>query len=285
MSELVVEPYSRTEAKEAVDRFVSTGWSLRHMILDMFDRKAHTALGYSEFSEFTSAELGGQWDHSALSRLRAWARVEQALSSSEELRLPQREAAQFNRLPEELWAETYKELKSIPGAGDNQLNNLTHIVNRRLGPKVTILPPVPTKSAEVEPEVPVGAVVDVHSGKPIEEPYDPYKPDEDSDDEERAFLAELKEAHEDVRQQCKADDERVFGNAVSCDPMDPKTFPVFPEATLAEEGTDLNCIGKDERTKLSQFRTYWKLGSDVETLDQIINQLYTIKKGRLAKYE
>jgi len=120
--DLELTPYSRREAEQAVEQFVSTGWQLRHMILEMYDRKAHRALGFQEFSDFCKDRLGGQWDDTYLSKLRAWATVERELAVKVHNQLTykgsltKREAEQFKRLPQDQWAETYRELESFSGS-------------------------------------------------------------------------------------------------------------------------------------------------------------------------
>lgn len=261
--DLEVRQYTRQEAEAAVERFVTTGSSLRHMILEMYDRRAHKALGFTDFSLFARDRLGGEWDDSYLSKLRNWARIEQqVLVNLDKQRLTKKMADELARLPEEKRKQAYDEASTL--MADNPLRDLKHIVNRMLGASDHYGKKA-EKIVEQEVDIPVGAVVDVHTGKPIVEPDAFADPPEEVDEKQEAFLKELAEAHAEI----------YADQPAPTDELPPDVWDNGEEPEGGWIRTDLNCINDSAQKQLKQFRAFWSLPNDVDTVEKIIGQLYT----------
>lgn len=268
MEGIEVRQFTRQEAEAAVDQFVSTGWSLRHMILEMYDRRAHTALGFPEFSEFARQRLGGEWSDSYLSQLRSWARMERIIGDDVHKQLTykgsltKREADELLRLPEEKVAQAYSE--AILLHADNPLRDLKHIVNRMLGASDHYGKKA-EKIVEQEVDIPVGAVVDVHTGRPVE-PEEPLSTT-------TALLSE-----EVLQREWSGDppvddeDAPIPADTPSHDISElDKVFDYTPLTKKPEEGW----LSDEAVARLNQFRAFWQLDSDIATIEKIIGQLYT----------
>jgi hypothetical protein len=84
----VLRPYTRAEAMEAVRRFREGGRQLRSLLLDMYERGAHEAMGFhgpDAWDQFVHSHLGAEWRPPYLRQLLVWARVERDIQSHEPL--------------------------------------------------------------------------------------------------------------------------------------------------------------------------------------------------------
>ncbi len=126
------------EAEAAVTMFVSHGTSMRHLLLEMHERKAHKALGFDSFEGFAQERLGLNPDKSYLSNQVRWARIEQVIASqSEEAvpvpRLSRRTAYELAKLPtselvQEAWNRYQQGVPSGSPSASQSLERLKGIV-------------------------------------------------------------------------------------------------------------------------------------------------------------
>lgn len=162
-SELRVKKYNRTQAEAATEEFIATGCSMRQLLLGLFEKEAHTALGFAEFPAYCTEKIGTEWKAEYIYQVLNWARIERAIIPTGIVKsIPRHEAMQLARLPEEDRKTIYAECVELH-TGDNGITvrsprfitDLTHIVNRRLkeiGPTETqksiTSAPVPAKPAD-----------------------------------------------------------------------------------------------------------------------------------------
>lgn len=154
--EIATRRYTRKEAETATQAFIATGCKMRQMLLDLYEREAHTALGYTTFEEYTKDRIGTEWKPDYLRQLRQWARIEREaydISYVEQATksLPFAQAMQLARLPEGTRKAAYEECVDLCEHGKVYrpqafTTNLTHIVNRRL--KALAPPPEPSEPSE-----------------------------------------------------------------------------------------------------------------------------------------
>lgn len=153
-TELLVRPYTRQEAEKATQDFIYIGKNLRQMLLTLYERKAHEALGYETFELYCRDRLGAEWNDNYLRQLRLWARNERLVFQDIQTvqsvsTLTKDESSQLARLPENIRKEAYEECMDLCANGkayrpQTFICNLKHIVTRRLkaiAPAVESAPP------------------------------------------------------------------------------------------------------------------------------------------------
>ncbi len=268
MIDIQMGPFTRKEAEEATEQFIQTGCRMRHMILDLYERKAHSALGYGDdFERYTHERLGVTFKSDYLRQLQMWARVERDVSVDTPRTLPQNIAYELAKLPGEKRAGAYEEALALNGSGKGGLPDVKHIVTRLLNggspaptasPK-TILPLALAKTAEPEPEVPVGAIVDVRTGRPV----NPVLRDV-TVNVESGEVADIKTGE-------------VILEAI--EPVDPFSKEIGGEPIHNDE---LGYMSDAGNAQLRQFRLYWSLGSDIETVEKALAALHVIYSHKPA---
>ena len=279
MIDIQVRPYTRKEAETATEQFIQTGCAMRHMLLDLYERKAHTALGYGDdFEQYVHQRLGVTWKADYLRQVQMWARVERDVSKSDTPRtLPQNIAYELAKLPGEKRAGAYEEALALSGSGKGGLPDVKHIVTRLLNggtpaptaPPKTAVPP-PVKTPEPEPEVPVGAVVDVRTGRPVEEvaPTEPERP--------RVVVSTFTPAPAPERI-----DEPSITLSEADEVLEPDPFSVETDGGPIHD-EELGFLPDEAHRQLRQFRLYWSLGSDIETVAKALGALHVIYSHKPA---
>ena len=177
MSDLIVREMTKKEAEAEVAAFTSDWYSARGRLLNMFEGKAHKALGYATFEEFAQERLGINVSDSTIKKHLAAARVERNIGESQpksvtRYTLPIRAALELNRLPDDQQAEAYAEVKMLAGYGTllpKQIErSLKDIVTRKLNQpsRATSTPAPPTPAPiiienvePIKPRVPIKPIV------------------------------------------------------------------------------------------------------------------------------
>jgi len=265
--DIEVYQFTRKEAEAAVERFFAVGVQVRHLILEMHERKADKALGYSTFEEFTRDRLGADWNDGYLRQLRMWASVErQVLVDVEKQRLTKRMVDELLRLPDEKRKQAFEEASMLHA--DNPLRDLKHIVNRMLGTSDKYGKARET-TASPEPEVPVGAIVDVHTGRPVVEVHSTPTP---AREDAKPIIADFGKGNHTFEIKKEANQAPII-EAIPEEPRDPFADEAEGDEVLHDE--ELYYLSDETQKKLAQFRKFWNMTSDLETVEKIINQLYT----------
>lgn len=189
-AEIAAPMMTRREAEEAVRAFHESGWRMRHVLLDMYERRAHEALGYARgddaWERFCHEVLGVEWRADYLRRLRMWARVERdvlvpggdSVSHVKQNRISAHAADELSRLPSaEERRAAWQELQSLRGTARELLRDLRAIVQRRLNtlspPSVQAAPPPSAPADRQDPprrSAPAAPIVSSFAPDPSPEP-------------------------------------------------------------------------------------------------------------------
>lgn len=255
--------FSRKEARDATDEFVRDAVGMRHKMRRLHQRRAHRALGYVDnWGEYLKAECSFDGNVDGTYRTINWAQVEVDLFGENPTEvLTQSIAMELWKLPQPDRKAAYQEALTLAGIGRGKLPDVKHIVTRLLGKVETSAPSAVT---EPEPEVPVGALVNVYTGRATE-------PDEEEE---------------------TPAPRRTIVSSFSPEP-DVEPSVVVPHAYRREmEDNDLPggvtvCLSADSVERLEVFRRYYKTEtlSLSDVTEAVIVGYYAIRKDRLAKYE
>lgn len=261
---LIPGDFSRKEARDATDEFVRDAVGMRHKMRRLHQRRAHRALGYVDnWGEYLKAECNFDGNVDGTYRTINWAQVEVDLFGENPSEvLTQSIAMELWKLPQSDRKAAYQEALTLAGIGRGKLPDVKHIVTRLLGKVETPAPPVVT---EAEPEVPVGTLVNVHTGRPTE-------PDEEED--------------------APAPRPRTIVSSFTPEP-DAETAVIVSAGVRRElEDNDLPggvtvCLSAESMEKIEIFHRYFNDAtlSLSDTVERVIAGHYAIRKDRLAKYE
>lgn len=166
-------PFTRKEAEAATQEFIRTGVELRHRMLELYERQAHKALGFTDFEEYATERLGLMWDNRYLNQLRLWARVERDVClllgyaqpsntlsvEIEKKPLSRNVALELSKLPADTRRDAYHEAIALGATGKGELQCIKHIVTRRLNEANGVAPTIPPLPVPVPVDVPKPATV------------------------------------------------------------------------------------------------------------------------------
>lgn len=156
--EAAVPQLTKKAAEELVGQFMTKWQDSRGLLLEMYEGKAHKALGFGSWEEFCQVRLGIQASDRTINNNLAAARVVRGLQAiapedATIASLPVTAAVELNKLPKAQWADVYKEYEALDTGKRTPKETgswMKRIVGRRLG-KAKVAPVTPAKKADFTP--------------------------------------------------------------------------------------------------------------------------------------
>lgn len=162
------KPFTRKEAEIASAEAVYTLVAFRHKMLELFERRAHCALGYVTFEEYANDYLGIEMTKQHAYELRQWAKTERdtliqvdeqvdasnataLLAEVSRKPLTRNMARELVKLPPKDRRPAYLEAVSLGATGKGELQCVKHIVTRRLNEAKGIVTAIPDPKPYVPP--------------------------------------------------------------------------------------------------------------------------------------
>lgn len=213
-----IPPMSREEAEQAVTTIIALGNTARFVLLEMFERKAHTALGYDRWEDFCEQRLGVVHSQSYHADLLRTARVERNVLGGNEIggtsftdskyfaisdisdmakyltavnspRIPVQVAMQLSKLPTaELQKQAYSEMETLREGGfrtDKQYQSELGNIVKRLLPKTD----EPKKTTRFEEDAKKHAPVTSGTKEDAKKPAAPAAPEAKEDEDDMPFAS------------------------------------------------------------------------------------------------